>query len=281
MPANVIPIEPPLLPLNDPRMRPMGPAFLLAARDAGDDPPKIVKDEHKRTVLTNPGPELERLARCALYESGFQMEIEAAPGRIRAVEFVAGGLWGSETESRPSRGPQPAEVMVVGKMPGAEELSWHRNLIGPSGQYLRRECENLGLDVTNWYVTNVMRHTLPLPNVDKLKASWLKNCLPLLDQEIRLVQPRFMLLLGREAMEAVLGQKVAMASVSSDRFLYSYQVPGPDDTEEERTAEVGLRQYSFRSDLGMIHADRSGSHLAPSSAFTFCKASSKYLKVAL
>lgn len=100
------------------------------------------------------------------------------------------------------RGPRPADVMVIGKMPGAEENQLQRYFVGPSGQEFRRHLQSFGADPSAWYATNVCRF-LPPGRQTTLKATWVKECAHFLFQEIQIVKPKFILLLGADAVKAL------------------------------------------------------------------------------
>lgn len=145
---------------------------------------------------------LSQLYYQALYDNDFNLTLDVN-SRFRAVPFILGHLWGSNAD-----GPREARVMVVGKIPGREDSDEKRNFFGPASILFREVLTELGFEnFWDWYVTNVARFPSPLAHLGgNVPAAWIADCLPLLHEEMRLVKPEFMLLLGTEAIGAVLGK---------------------------------------------------------------------------
>jgi len=208
-----------LYPLDAPGMPLPGPDFMEHARNLGDlsDFKKVkVEGQGKKktdTVLDSIGDKLVELHRRALREPGFTMPIQTKPGMRKSVPFVPGHIWGQYMKEYEAGdriavdGPRPADVMVLGKMPGKTEVQEGRNMVGESGKLLIdviREHHIKGSP--NWYVTNVLKFQPP-DSSGTIKAPWLKDCMPLLHQELRIVRPKYILCLGADASKALLGPK--------------------------------------------------------------------------
>lgn len=184
----------PFYPLNSTGMPLPGPDFIREAVALGDVAPTITKGQGK--TLEAHGPVLEDLYYRALYEDGFCIAVNVK-GRPAMPVFIRGHLWGGAVT-----GPCPARVLVIGKWPGAEELRYRRNLVGPSGKVAMAAIEKAGVtkaEYDSWYITNLVKHCNLDPAGDKVVPDWLKNCRILLEQELRIVRPDFILTFGREA----------------------------------------------------------------------------------
>lgn len=177
-----------------------GPAERFAPE--GELRPRELKLATKAAYEAALARNLDRLHYAALYDDAFTLTVEAG-GRYRPVPFVLGHQWGYAAD-----GPREAPVMVVGKNPGREEADARRGFVGPTSILFREILEELGVPgLDDWYMTNVVRFQNPLASQGgAVAAAWIADCLPLLHQEMRLVRPRFMLLLGSEAIAAVLGK---------------------------------------------------------------------------
>lgn len=199
------------LPLLAPGMPPPGPAFVEAAVACGDPPPKF-GGKGRDAALESHGPILGLLYWEAAYRRAFQLSVRVK-NATREAAFIPGHRWGGEVT-----GPVSARVMVVGKWPGREEASQGRNLFGPSGVLLAealRELDVADAEFRSWYVTNVVKHPNLDPVADRLPAAWVKNCAPILEHELRVVSPEYVLCLGGEAAVAVLGKAVAKGGVKA------------------------------------------------------------------
>lgn len=127
---------------------------------------------------------------------------------------IPGSILGS---TAPGPWKRDVEVMVIGKKPGAVELERGRNFVGPTGQLMHEVCTGLGVDCSSWYVTNVCRY-MP-PNEGALTRYQVEDGLWFLAQEIAILRPRYLLVLGADAVKAVYGNKLSLSSVRSHPYL--------------------------------------------------------------
>lgn len=98
----------------------------------------------------------------------------------------------------PGSGPATAEVFFLGEGPGAREDELGLPFVGRSGKYLDQLLEGVGLDRDRVFITNVVKCRPPSnrdPHVAEVEA-----CAPYLERQIRLIQPRLIVTLGRFAM---------------------------------------------------------------------------------
>lgn len=103
------------------------------------------------------------------------------------------------------KGPKKTKAMVVGEAPGAREDDSGKPFVGRSGQLLDRLFEEVGLDRDDLYITNAV-HCRPPDNRTPTKREIIK-CKPWLDEEIKSVKPKYILLLGNTPLLSVLGEK--------------------------------------------------------------------------
>lgn len=194
----------PLVQMDAPGMPPPGVDFINHAIELGD---KIDLAALKKSKLPPSGEKLESLHRIALYEPEFAMPVAGKSG-VAVVQFVPGHVWGPDRQRPAVYGPrQKARVMIVGKMPGKYEQERKNNTAGPGMEMLKKALLAAGVPPAEfelWYVTSVCKFTPADQDVTTIQASWLKDCAPLLEHEIRMVEPDFILCLGAEATKAVL-----------------------------------------------------------------------------
>jgi DNA polymerase len=101
-------------------------------------------------------------------------------------------------------------MMLVGEMPGDHEDLEGHPFVGPAGRELDRAFETAGIERRDVYLTNVVKHFKfeergkrrihKSPSRREVDA-----CLPWFDNEIKLVRPRAVVLLGAVAARALLG----------------------------------------------------------------------------
>ena len=119
-------------------------------------------------------------------------------GRIRAC--VACRLHVTRTQAVPGYGPVEARIMAVGEAPGEKEDQQGRPFVGAAGKLLTELVESIGLTRRDIYITNTVRCRPPGnrdPEPDEVQA-----CSHFLDEQIALMRPDVILILGRHALHA-------------------------------------------------------------------------------
>lgn len=242
-----------LYPLISPGLAPPGPDFRRQALALGDEDGfekvKVEKGGKKKAVevLVSPGERLSGLMLRALRDPSFVMPIEVRTGLVKDVQFVPGHVWGqhaaaySTAKPRMIDGPHRSDVMVIGKMPWHEEVAEGRCMVGESGQLLIAVLRQQNIQGTpDWYVTNVMKFQPP-DGSKTPKAKWMADCMPLLQQELRIVRPKYILCVGSDASKALLGAKWTVGTMEGRVVEYTYEV-GLDRTvpEAERPRHTAL-----------------------------------------
>jgi DNA polymerase len=134
--------------------------------------------------------------------------------RTAAMGCKACWLWTLGTQTVFGEGPRQAQVMFVGEQPGDQEDRAGRPFVGPAGKLLDRALDEAGIDRSNVYVTNAVKHFKweraergtrrihKKPNDAEVRA-----CRPWLDAEIALVRPRVIIALGATAAQTLLGKQ--------------------------------------------------------------------------
>src|SRR5436190_1252404 len=103
-------------------------------------------------------------------------------------------LWERATQGVPGEGGSKARVMLVGEQPGDQEDLTGRPFVGPAGRLLDSALEKAGVDRSDVYVTNAVKHFSWFPRgkrrIHKTPAqSEVAACLDWLEAEIQLVRP--------------------------------------------------------------------------------------------
>jgi DNA polymerase len=98
----------------------------------------------------------------------------------------------------PGEGPAPADVMLVGEAPGANEDKQGRPFVGRAGRLLDELLAAAGLPRDDVFITNVLK-ARPPKNRDP-KAPEVAHSMPWLEAQLALVKPRLLIPLGRHAL---------------------------------------------------------------------------------
>ncbi len=107
-------------------------------------------------------------------------------------------------------GPPDAAVMLVGEQPGFDEDRTGRPFVGPAGRLLDRALAEVGIDRTEVYVTNAVKHFRSEPRGKrrlhkKPGDEHVAACRPWLEAEIAAVRPAVLVCLGATAARSLLG----------------------------------------------------------------------------
>lgn len=245
----------PFYPLDSPGMPLPGQDFVTHAVELGDA--DCLASKGRKSELSEVGPQLNLLYWRALYDPNFVLPIPVGPERI-PCKFQLGHQAGDMTAD----GPRPASVMIIGKHPGREEVSSGHNLSGPTSQHLWRVCDQLGIPqeaIDDWYLTSLVRFNNPdTTGKKKIPVTWIRDCLPLLHQELRIVRPQFILCLGADACKEVTGLNVTAMRGRVEQLVYPVHKQGerPEYFESRVMAVVHPAQVHHSPEL--IEELRSG-----------------------
>src|SRR5919106_100069 len=134
--------------------------------------------------------------------------------KLREAASVCHGcdLWRDATQTVFGAGTRHAEVMFVGEQPGDQEDKQGAPFVGPAGRMLDKALEDVGIDRSQVYVTNAVKHFKWQPRGKRRihqKPSWaeLTACRPWLDAEISVVSPRVIVALGATAAQTLFGRE--------------------------------------------------------------------------
>jgi len=111
-------------------------------------------------------------------------------------------LWRHRKNAVPGEGNLDAAVMFIGEAPGYREDMKGRPFVGAAGKLLDEMLSRVGFSRCEVYITNVVK-CRPPENRDPL-SSEIETCTPYLDRQIRIIEPRFIVTLGRHAASYIL-----------------------------------------------------------------------------
>jgi DNA polymerase len=166
-------------------------------------------------------------------------------------------------------GDPDADLMFVGEAPGADEDRRGEPFVGAAGQRLDQWITHLGLRRDQVYIANVLK-CRPPGNRDPQPLE-IERCSPFLHAQIRAVEPKVIVALGRFAGCLLLGRELKLYEMRGAVHHYrepksgseiplvvtyhpSYvirreQEPGPD-----RSAPIKSEDEKVRADLERAHS---------------------------
>jgi uracil-DNA glycosylase family protein len=119
-------------------------------------------------------------------------------------------LWRGATQTVFGEGLKRSRVMFIGEQPGDKEDLAGRPFVGPAGRELDRALEAAGIARDDAYVTNVVKHFKFEERGGRRihqtpKRFEIEACSPWLEEELKVVRPEALVLLGATAAKALLG----------------------------------------------------------------------------
>ncbi len=119
-------------------------------------------------------------------------------------------LWRGATQTVFGDGRKRSRVMLVGEQPGDKEDLAGRPFVGPASRELDRALEAAGIERGAAYLTNVVKHFKFEERGGRRihqtpKRFEVEACRPWLDEELEVVRPEALVLLGATAAKALFG----------------------------------------------------------------------------
>ena len=131
--------------------------------------------------------------------------VREAAGRCTACH-----LYERATQTVFGEGPKNASIMLVGEQPGDYEDVAGRPFVGPAGKIMDQALEEAGIDRSQVYVTNAVKHFKWEPRGkrrihQKPNSREIAACRPWLEAELRIVKPRLVVAMGATAAQTIFG----------------------------------------------------------------------------
>jgi uracil-DNA glycosylase family protein len=164
-------------------------------------------------------------------------------------------LWKLGTQTVFGAGRTSARIVLIGEQPGNEEDLTGKPFVGPAGKLLDRALAEAGIDRSQAYLTNAVKHFKWEPRGKrrihkKPNASEINACRPWLEAELSLLKPKVVVCLGATAAQTFFGSKfkvtrergkffetalapVVMATVHPSSILRAYD-------DESRRAQMKM-----------------------------------------
>ena len=146
---------------------------------------------------------------------GAQEWVPSRPSGIDELKSAAAGCQGCElyadaTQTVFGRGAAHAKIVFVGEQPGDVEDKQGLPFVGPAGRLLREAVDDAGIDPTDVYITNAVKHfRFEMRGQRRIHQNpgpaHITACRPWLVAVFSLLQPELVVILGATAGKALLG----------------------------------------------------------------------------
>ena len=107
-------------------------------------------------------------------------------------------------------GNKSAKLMFIGEGPGADEDLQGKPFVGKAGKLMNMAFETVGIERKDVYITNIVKCRPPSnrnPENDEAMA-----CLDYLRNQVILIKPEIIVLLGSVALKNILGQEYGITA---------------------------------------------------------------------
>lgn len=107
-------------------------------------------------------------------------------------------------------GNKEADLMFIGEGPGADEDKQGVPFVGKAGKLMNEAFKGLGIEREKVYIANIVKCRPPqnrVPEQDEAEA-----CLNYLRNQVILVKPKIIVLLGSTALKNILGKEYGITS---------------------------------------------------------------------
>lgn len=134
-------------------------------------------------------------------------------------------LYKCATQAVFGQGPADARLILIGEQPGDQEDKAGKPFVGPAGKVLDRALAEAGINRSEVYVTNAVKHFAFEPRGKSRihrtpKLSEVTACRPWMDAEITVIQPEIVVCLGATAAKSVFGAQFRLTA-DRGKFLES------------------------------------------------------------
>ncbi len=145
------------------------------------------------------------------------MEWEALEQAVRRCTQCP--LYATRTQTVFGVGDRSTDWLFVGEAPGVEEDRKGEPFVGRAGQLLNAMLFAIGLKRQQVYIANVLK-CRPPANRDPMGEEVIK-CEPYLHRQVKLIQPRVIVALGRFAAQSLLKTNTPIGKLRGQRFTYA------------------------------------------------------------
>lgn len=133
-------------------------------------------------------------------------------------------LYKHATQTVFGEGPLDARIVFVGEQPGDQEDLAGRPFVGPAGQLFDQALEKAGIDRSETYVTNAVKHFKFIQRGKKRlhnrpDAGEISACHWWLQHELELIRPPLTVALGATAARSLFGKVVTIGKLRGEPHL--------------------------------------------------------------
>lgn len=123
----------------------------------------------------------------------------------------------------PGEGPKNAKLFFIGVAPGKQEDLTGKPFVGRAGKFLDKLLKQNKIERKKIFITSVVKHFPPENRAPK--SNEIKACLPYLQRQIKIINPKLIILLGNIATKSILNKKLkpgTFTKINNRKYFITY-----------------------------------------------------------
>ena len=176
-----------------------------------------VQKQHEQAVSAEKGIKQENNKQIL---SPQESEVAASLDELKltVADCTKCDLHRSRTQTVFGVGHPAAEWLIIGEAPGADEDRMGEPFVGRAGQLLTSMLRATGLAREEVFIANILK--CRPPNNRDPQANEINHCSSYLRQQIELIQPKIILVVGRIAAQSLLNVDTPIGKMRGQKFIY-------------------------------------------------------------
>ncbi len=111
------------------------------------------------------------------------------------------------------QGKIDSDIMIIGNVPSAEDEVRDSQLNGKAGNLMQFALQTVGINMQDVYITNILK-CRPI-NTKNLEAEY-RTCINYLRNEVILISPKIIILLGKNVTDVILGKDIILENIKGE-----------------------------------------------------------------
>ena len=148
-----------------------------------------------------------------------------------------------------------AEIMLIGEGPGGDEDKQGEPFVGKAGQLMNKAFDVVGIKREEVYIANIVKCRPPNnrdPEEDEIQA-----CLDYLRNQVMIIKPKIIVLLGRIALQNILGREYKITA-SRGKWVEKKGIMYMPTWHPAALLRDETKKIEFLNDLKMIMQYKEG-----------------------
>ncbi|MEM7402055.1 MAG: uracil-DNA glycosylase, partial [Pseudomonadota bacterium] len=178
---------------------------------------KEVQKQHEQAIGAKQDAE-QKIVKETLSAQGIKVAANLDELKQTVSNCTRCELHRSRTQTVFGVGHPAAEWLIIGEAPGADEDRLGEPFVGRAGQLLTSMLRAMGLAREEVFIANILK--CRPPNNRDPQTDEINNCSSYLRQQIELIQPKIILVVGRIAAQSLLSVDTPIGKMRGQKYHY-------------------------------------------------------------